>query len=87
MVAQTYEPDASVGRVARRNGIADRLLRRWRRLIRQGALTADGADLYCVSCGEPLQDGSRPDAKFCSSKCRQRAYRLRPSRATKESGE
>ncbi len=79
LVEQTYEPDASVGYVARRNGVADRLLRRWRRLIQQGVLTAGGMDLHCAGCGEPLRKPSRPDAKFCSSGCRQGAYRLRKS--------
>ena len=75
MVAETYEPGASIGRVARRNAVAPRLLRRWRRLSSQGALDKAGTEHRCALCNEPFK-AVRPDARFCSSKCRQRAYRM-----------
>ena len=31
-------------------------------------------------CGEPINGAVRADALHCSSRCRQRAYRLRPKR-------
>ena len=77
IVAQSHEPGASIGRVARRNGVADRLLRRWRRLFREDGTLKHQAGLRCPVCDRPLTETARLDAKFCSSKCRQRAYRRR----------
>ncbi len=73
IVAETYEPGVSVGHVARCYGIAHRLLRRWRRLANSGMLVAE-ANRRCAFCNEPFSH-SRSDARFCSSKCRQKAYR------------
>ena len=75
LVRQTYEPGTSVGRVARGNGLDHRLLRRWRRLVSRGTFGENGAESRCVVCAEPFA-AARLDAKFCSSKCRQRAYRM-----------
>ena len=72
LIQQTFQPETSVGRVARRNGIDHHLLRRWRRLESRGLL-GNAAQLRCTICGEPC-DATRSDAKFCSSKCRQKAY-------------
>lgn len=43
IVAETYEPGMTVSLVARRHGIAPNQLFTWRKLARQGALTATGA--------------------------------------------
>ena len=75
LVRKTYEPGISVGRVARGNGVDHKLLRRWRRLVNRGALGEAGAERNCVVCTQPFEI-ARLDAKFCSSKCRQKAYRL-----------
>src|SRR5918912_3620644 len=77
IVRQTFQPGMPIGRVARIHGVAHRLLRRWRRLFRQGALLRDAAELRCATCGAPLAESARADAKFCSPKCRQKAYRAR----------
>ena len=45
LVRRTYEPGMSVSLVARQEGVAASLLFQWRKLDRQGALTA-------VSAGE-----------------------------------
>ena len=74
LVQQTYEPGASVGRIARSNRIDHHLLRRWRRLAKRDAL--GDLDHRCALCGEHVE-ASRLDAVFCSSKCRQKSYRLR----------
>ena len=74
VVEQTYEPGASISRVARRNAVAYHLLRRWRRLASRGALDKAATERRCAHCNEPFE-AARADAKFCSSKCRQRAYR------------
>ena len=79
IVEQTYAPGVSIGLVARCNGIAHHLLRRWRRLMKRGALTPETTDLRCAACGELLRGALRSNAKFCSSRCRQKAYRLRKS--------
>lgn len=47
LVRQTYEPGMSVSLVARQNGVAANLLFNWRKLDREGALTA-------VSAGESV---------------------------------
>jgi transposase-like protein len=78
IVAQTFEPGVSIGRVARRNGIDHHLLRRWRRLLSRNAFGEAGVDRRCAFCNEPFE-AARLDAKFCSSKCRQRAYRRHKS--------
>jgi transposase-like protein len=75
LVKQTYEPGTSVGRVARSNGVDYKLLRRWRRLVNRGAFGEVGTERRCIICAEPLE-AARFDAKFCSSKCRQKAYRI-----------
>jgi transposase-like protein len=76
LVAETLEPGISIGRVARHYGIAHHLLRRWRRLVSRGMLGELGAHGRCALCDQPLVGASRSDARFCSSKCRQKAYRL-----------
>jgi len=43
IVEETYEPGATVSRVARRHGVAPNQLFTWRRLVSQGGLTAAGA--------------------------------------------
>ena len=78
LVEQTCEPGTSVGRVARGNGLDHRLLRRWRRLVSRGAFGEAETARHCVICGAPFA-AARLDAKFCSSKCRQKAYRLHRS--------
>ena len=75
LVKQTYEPGISVGRVARGNGVDHKLLRRWRRLANRGVFGEAGTERHCIVCTEPFE-AARLDAKFCSSKCRQKAYRL-----------
>ena len=75
LVRQTYEPGISVGRVARGNGVDHKLLRRWRRLASRGVFGEAGTERRCIGCTEPFET-TRLDAKFCSSKCRQKAYRL-----------
>ena len=52
MVAETYEPGATVSLVARRNGIAPNQLFYWRKLAGQGALTAAGAGEEVVPASE-----------------------------------
>lgn len=51
LVRQTYEPGMSVSLVARQNGVAASLLFNWRKLDREGALTA-------VSAGESVVPAS-----------------------------
>ena len=80
LVAQTYKPGASVGGVARCHGIDHKLLRRWRRLVNRGALGEAAAERRCMVCDGPFE-AARLDAKFCSSKCRQKAYRLQKARS------
>jgi transposase-like protein len=75
LVEQTYRPGTSLSRVARRYGVSYHLLRRWRRLVDEGLL-AESSDCRCALCGE-LFEAARTEARFCSSKCRQRAHRLR----------
>lgn len=51
LVRRTYEPGMSVSLVARQEGVAASLLFQWRKLERQGALTA-------VSAGEAVVPAS-----------------------------
>lgn len=51
LVRRTYEPGMSVSLVARQEGVSASLLFLWRKLERQGALTA-------VSCGEAVVPAS-----------------------------
>lgn len=51
LVRRTYEPGMSVSLVARQEGVTASLLFQWRKLERQGALTA-------VSAGEPVVPAS-----------------------------
>jgi len=51
LVRRTYEPGMSVSLVARQEGVSASLLFQWRKLERQGALTA-------VSAGEPVVPAS-----------------------------
>ncbi len=51
LVRRTYEPDMSVSLVARQEGVSASLLFQWRKLERQGALTA-------VSAGESVVPAS-----------------------------
>lgn len=51
LLRRTYEPGMSVSLVARREGVAASLLFQWRKLVRQGALTA-------VSAGEAVVPAS-----------------------------
>ena len=83
IVAETLVPEVSIGRVARHYGIAHHLLRRWRRLVGRGTLNAE-ASRRCALCDQPFE-ATRPDAKFCSSKCRQKAYRLQKASAPERS--
>src|SRR5258705_5716257 len=43
IVEETFEPGMTVSLVARRHGVAPNQLFAWRRLVAQGALTADGS--------------------------------------------
>jgi transposase len=52
MVAETYEPGATVSLIARRHGIAPNQLFYWRKLAGQGALTAAGAGEEVVPASE-----------------------------------
>lgn len=51
LVSRTYEPGMTVSLVARQAGVSASLLFQWRKLERQGALTA-------VSAGEPVVPAS-----------------------------
>ena len=51
IVEETFEPGMTVSLVARRHGVAPNQLFTWRRLVAQGALTADGS-------GEEVVPGS-----------------------------
>lgn len=61
IVVETYEPDATVSLVARRQGVALNQIFRWRKLAAQGALTATSAheDLVAVSEYRDLQNQIR----------------------------
>src|SRR5215469_5788381 len=37
----------------------------------------DWRERYCLSCGGRLRDDALPKAKYCTSRCRQSAYRER----------
>lgn len=52
IVAETYEPGMTVSLVARRHGIAPNQLFTWRKLARQGALTATGAQEEVVPASD-----------------------------------
>jgi transposase len=52
LVRQTYEPGMSVSLVARQNGVAASQLFNWRKLEREGALTAVGAGESVVPASE-----------------------------------
>ena len=52
MVRETYEPGMSVSLVARRHGVNPNQLFQWRRLEREGALTAVGAGNTVVPASE-----------------------------------
>lgn len=52
MVRETYEPGMSVSLVARRHGVNPNQLFHWRRLERDGALTAVGAGEAVVPATE-----------------------------------
>ncbi len=80
MVEQTYRPGTSVSRVALRYKVSYHLLRRWRQLVSEGLLV-DGSNLRCALCGEWF-GAARPNARFCSTRCRQKAYRRRKSSQT-----
>ena len=53
LVRQTYEPGMSVWLVARQNGVGASQLFNWRKLDREGALTAVGSGESVVSASEP----------------------------------
>jgi transposase len=52
LVEQTYQPGMSVSLVARRHGVAANLLFRWRKLMREGGLSAVGANEPVVPASE-----------------------------------
>ena len=52
IVRETHEPGASVSLVARRHGVNANQLFHWRKLEREGALTAVGAGDVVVPAGE-----------------------------------
>jgi transposase len=52
LVRQTYEPGMSVSLVARQSGVAASLLFNWRKLEREGALTAVSAGESVVAASE-----------------------------------
>ena len=52
IVRETHEPGASVSLVARRHGVNANQLFHWRKLEREGALTAVGAGAAVVPAGE-----------------------------------
>ena len=52
LVRRTYEPGMSVSRVARTEGVSASLLFQWRKLERQGALTAVQAGEVVVPASE-----------------------------------
>jgi len=52
IVAETYEPGMTVSLVARRHGIAPNQLFTWRKLARQGALIATGAQEEVVPASD-----------------------------------
>ncbi len=52
LVKRTYEPGMSVSLVARQEGVAASLLFQWRKLERQGALTAASAGEAVVPASE-----------------------------------
>ena len=52
LVKETYEPGMSVSLVARKHGISASQLFNWRKLEREGALTAVGAGDVVVPAGE-----------------------------------
>lgn len=52
LVRRTYEPGMSVSLVARREDVAASLLFQWRKLVRQGALTAVSAEEEMVPASE-----------------------------------
>ena len=52
LVRRTYEPGMSVSLVARQEGVAASLLFQWRKLERQGALTAVSAGEVVVPASE-----------------------------------
>jgi transposase-like protein len=78
LIRETYVPGVSIGAVARGNGLDHHLLRRWRRLAVRGVLDEAKADRRCERCSQPFE-AARPEARFCSSKCRQSAYRRHKS--------
>ena len=85
LVEHACRPGRSLSRVARRYGVAYHLLRRWRRLVQDGVLVNGG--VRCTLCNAPFE-AARPDARFCSARCRQRAHRLRKAaRGTQGAGE
>jgi len=59
LVRRTYEPGMSVSLVARNEGVSASLLFQWRKLERQGALTA-------VQAGEAVQGKAGELAGNCS---------------------
>ena len=59
LVRRTYEPGMSVSLVARNEGVSASLLLQWRKLERQGALTA-------VQAGEAVQGKAGELAGNCS---------------------
>jgi hypothetical protein len=57
LVRRTYEPGMSVSLVARQEGVAASLLFQWRKLDRQGALTAVSAGEAVVPASELVEGG------------------------------
>jgi transposase len=59
LVRQTYEPGVSVSLVARQNGVGASQLFNWRKLDREGALTAVGSGESVVSASELAVAGAQ----------------------------
>jgi transposase len=78
LVRQTYEPGMSVSLVARQHGVAASQLFNWRKLDREGALTAVGAGESVV----PASDLAAARRRFPSSSAcwARRRWRTRFSR-------
>ena len=76
IVAEACAAGASIDAVARRFNVPPYLLRRWiRSTVGATIRTPLLVEHRCATCGVIFK-ASRSDAKYCSAKCRQKAYRL-----------
>ena len=64
------------------HGYQDRLAR-WRRQIRKLADT-EGRACASLECRQPIPFEARRDVRYCSSACRQRAYRVRQKASARD---